>query len=267
MEKYNIQAEKIELGINVRIEETAIIRGVSGLAKNIKLGDNVYIGHDVQIICDHFELGDYSKIHHHTNIHGYLPCRIGHNAWIGQYSIIDSIGGVEIGNNCGIGAHSQLWSHIKFGDRLEGCQFLSQTPMIIGDDVWFVGHCIVHPVNAEDKSMAMAGSVITKNMKYNTIYAGTPATEISSKIGFQFIERSINEKMLIMQELLLESGVESRNIRLVEKLEYFDFSDEVTYFEVGTRLYTKKRTKEEIEFMKYLLPEKAKFVPYVMEER
>jgi hypothetical protein len=73
--------------------------------------------------------------------------------------------------------------------------------------------------------------------------------------------------MLIMQELLLESGVESRNIRLVEKLEYFDFSDEVTYFEVGTRLYTKKRTKEEIEFMKYLLPEKAKFVPYVMEER
>ena len=38
----------------------------------------------------------------------------------------NEIGGMNIGNNCGIGAHSQLWSHIKYGDMLEGCRFLSE---------------------------------------------------------------------------------------------------------------------------------------------
>jgi len=170
----NIQAEEFYIGRNTIIAPTAIIRGIKGKAKKIVIGDNCYIGENVQIICDDFSLGDYCKIQHNTNVHGYLPCHIGHNAWIGQYSIIDSIGGTTIGNNCGIGAHSQIWSHIKFGDTLEGCRFLTEKPMQIGNDVWFVGHCIVSPIVAQDKSMAMVGSVVTKDMNYNEIYAGSP---------------------------------------------------------------------------------------------
>ena len=160
----NIETEELIIGKNVVIENTAKIRGINGKAKKIVIGDNVYIGGDVQIICDNFSIGNYSKIQHHTNIHGYLPCKIGHNAWIGQYSIIDSIGGTTIGNNCGIGAYSQLWSHIKYGDTLEGCRFLKESPLNIGNDVWFVGHCIVSPINVADKSMALVGSVVTKDM-------------------------------------------------------------------------------------------------------
>jgi acetyltransferase-like isoleucine patch superfamily enzyme len=98
----NVDAINIEIGEGTVIEKSAVIRGVSGSASRIKIGDNCYIGKNVQIICDDFELGDYSKIHHDTNVHGYKPCKIGHNAWIGQYSIIDSIGGTTIGNNCGL---------------------------------------------------------------------------------------------------------------------------------------------------------------------
>jgi len=58
----NIQAENLEVGINSFIDPSASIRGVNGKAKRIKIGDNCFIGANVQIICDDFEIGDYSKI-------------------------------------------------------------------------------------------------------------------------------------------------------------------------------------------------------------
>ena len=237
--KNNIHVENLVLGKNVVIDETATIKGLDGKAKNIYIGDNVYIGASVQIICDNFSIGDYSKIHHHTNIHGYKDCSIGHNAWIGQYSLIDSIGGIKIGNNCGIGAHSQLWTHIKYGDTLEGCQFLYTKSMNIGNDVWFVGHCIVSPINAEDKSMALVGSVITKDMKYNEIYAGSPAVSISSKIGYQFKEISIESKFKKMNEYLESFGINNNKIKIVRDKKEIDFSDNISYFDVTSRTYKK----------------------------
>lgn len=256
----NILAEEIEIGKNVVIEPTAQIRGISGKAKRIKIGDNTYIGESVQIICDDFSIGDYSKIHHHTNVHGYKPCRIGHNAWIGQYTIIDCIGGVTIGNNCGIGAHSQLWSHIKYGDMLEGCNFLSESPLTVGNDVWFVGHCIISPIVAEDKSMALVGSVVTRDMKYNEIYGGSPAASLSAKIGHQFKHATVEEKLSKMFEHAQLANIDQGIIKIVAT-EKDIVNDGRIYFAVKERVYTKTLHPEEIKFMKYLLPEKAKFTP------
>ena len=257
----NIKCDNLILGKNVKIESTAVIRGLNGNAKNVYIGDNTYIGHDVQIICDNFSIGDYCKIHHHTNIHGYKPCRIGHNAWIGQYCIIDSIGGTTIGNNCGIGAHSQLWSHIKYGDTLEGCRYLSDSPLSIGNDVWFVGHCIVSPITAEDKSMALVGSVVIKDMEYNNTYAGSPATNITHKSGPQFKEVSLQEKYDKMNYYLNQFDPNCKNIKIVFDSKSFELDNDITYFSVADRTYTKKSSIEETSFIKYLLPEKAKFVP------
>jgi acetyltransferase-like isoleucine patch superfamily enzyme len=262
MTNNNIQAEEIYIGKNVIIEPSVKIRGINGKAKKIIIGDNCYIGENVQIICDEFSIGDYSKIQHSTNIHGYLPCHIGHNAWIGQFSIIDSIGGTTIGNNCGIGAHSQLWSHIKFGDTLEGCRFLTEKPLVIGNDVWFVGHCIVSPIVAEDKSMAMVGSVVTKDMKFNEIYAGSPAKSISDKIGFQFNEISVEEKFIKMNDYLKEWNGSSGFIKIVDNKSEIDFNNEsISYFNVADRTYLKRGSTDEVSFMKFLLPAKAKFTP------
>lgn len=260
MSRSNIFAEEILIGKNSFIDPSCKIQGINGKAKKIVIGDNVYIGENVQIICNEFEIGDYSKIHHHTNIHGYLPCKIGHNAWIGQYSIIDSIGGTTIGNNCGIGAHTQLWSHIKYGDTLEGCQFLNESPLKVGNDVWFVGHCIVSPITAEDKSMAVVGSVVTKDMKFNEIYAGVPAKSISDKIGYQFRDVRIEDKFRKMRDYLNEWGGNKKNIEIIISSEQIKDSD-ITYFNVSDRTYTKRLTENEISFMKFLLPAKAKFVP------
>lgn len=257
----NIQAEEISIGIGTIIEPTVIIRGVNGKAKRIVIGDHCYIGHNVQIICDDFEIGDYSKIQHDCNIHGYKPCKIGHNLWMGQFTIVDSIGGCTIGNNCGIGAHSQLWSHIKYGDMLEGCRFLSEGKLEIGNDVWFVGHCIVSPIKAKDKSMALVGSVITRDMEENTIYSGVPAKAISDKVGPQFNDVTLDEKYIKLLEYLELSQVDQNNVKVV-KLKSEIKNDNVSYFVVEDRSYTKKRSEGEINFMKFLLPEKAKFIPY-----
>lgn len=258
----NIKAESLVIGPGTFVHPTARITGPDGgPARRVVLGDHCYIGENVQIRCPDFSLGDFSKIHHHTNVHGYLPCHIGHNAWIGQYCLIDSIGGTTIGNNCGIGAHSQLWSHIKFGDTLEGCRFLSESPLRIGHDVWFVGHCIVSPIVAEDRAMALVGSVVTSNMAFNTIYAGCPAAEISSKIGPQFQPIPIEEKLRRLEQHLLNSGVDRTRLRIVTTPEEIA-ADGCTYFILSTRTYTKRSTPEEIGFMKYLLPERGKFTPH-----
>lgn len=263
MKHINIRAKNIHIGVGTFIEESAVIRGLSGDAECVRIGDHSYIGANVQIICDHFELGDYCKIHHDTNIHGYNPCVIGHNAWIGQFCIIDSIGGAEIGNNCGIGASSQLWSHIKYGDRLEGNRFNSSQKLSIGNDVWFVGHCIVSPISAADKSMAMVGSVITKDMGYNRVYGGVPAKDITESIGPQFTEVSTDQKLILMRKYLNDFGGDKDKIKIVEDVSLFEADKSVSYFAVATREYTKTNSATEVEFMRFLLPDKAKFVPLV----
>jgi acetyltransferase-like isoleucine patch superfamily enzyme len=257
-----IDSEELLIGKGTIISPNATIRGINGKAKKIVIGDNCYIGDSVQIICDEFSLGDYSKLQHHVNIHGYKPCKIGHNAWVGQYTIIDSIGGTTIGDNFGVGAHSQLWSHIKYGDTLEGCRFLSEKALSIGNDVWMVGHCIISPINAADKSMALVGSVVTNDMLYNTIYAGSPAKAISEKIGPQFIEISIDDKYNKMCSYLKESKISSDYIKIVKTKSECIPNSEITYFVIEDRKYTKTQNESEIEFMKFLLPSKAKFTPY-----
>jgi acetyltransferase-like isoleucine patch superfamily enzyme len=253
---HNIKADEIILGKNVIISPKAIIRGVDGNAKKIIIGDNTYIGDNVQIILDEFEIGDYCKIHHHTNLHGYKPMKIGHNAWVGQYTIIDSIGGVNIGDNCGVGAHSQLWSHIKYGDPLQGCNYNMSSPLIVEDDVWFVGHCIVSPITAKSKSMALAGSVVTKDMEENRIYGGTPAKDLTDKILPQYTPLTLLQKWDIINQLQIPKG-----IKFIEDESQVNNEDDISYFNIIDRTYTKKRTEMEILFMKYLQSKLIKFIP------
>jgi acetyltransferase-like isoleucine patch superfamily enzyme len=251
----NIQAEKISIGRNVFISPSATIKGVNGKAKSVVIGDNTFIGDNVQIIVDDFSIGDYCKIHHHSNFHGHRPLSIGHNAWIGQGTIIDCIGGVEIGNNCGIGAYSQLWSHIRYGDPLIGCNYNNHSELKIGNDVWFVGHCIVSPIIAHDRSMALVGSVITSEMKKGHIYGGTPAKDLTDKIKPQFTEIDIRKKREVMSAFTLPNSVQ-----LIENDNEIK-DKKITYFNIINRTYTKRNTTLEIKFMKELQSSLIKFTP------
>lgn len=235
------------------------------LVNTINAGFGCSIGDDVYINLPSLTLGDYVTIERGTTIQGYNSCSIGHNVYIGEYSIIDTIGGVGIGNNVGVGAQSQLLSHQKFGDRTFGCRWFSKDPLTIGDDVWFVGHCIVSSITAEEKSMALAGSVVTEEMKYNRVYAGVPAKDITDISGPQFNENiGLKESQKRFMSFLIEYESYGNSLSFMKITDNFDeIEDDLTLFNIKERLYLPRRTEREYNLMMYLLYDKAKFLPYI----
>lgn len=254
-----IDVKELKIGKNVIIKP-----GVEIKCDRLVLGDGVTIMSGTKISMVDLVIGDYTKINENCLLTGTDWCHIGHNCWFGHYTIIDSIGTTRIGNGVGVGAHSQLWTHAYFGDILEGCRFASHSPLQIEDDVWFTGHCIVSPIHARRRSMAMVGSVITKDMDENHVYAGVPAKDMTDRFGAQFEEVSQDEKMAKMQcylkEFLDRYRPKENRIKIVEQLDLEQ--RDVTQFGLTERMYVKNLYPEEVQFMRFLLPTKAKFLPH-----
>lgn len=241
----------VRIGQNVRIE-----------VDKLTIGDGVKICDNVSIEGPEVHIGDYTLVRENTQLGGNSPLSIGMNCWIGQGVIIDSTERATIGNGVGIGAHSQLWTHMRFGDTLQGCNWDSQSELRLDDDVWLVGHCLVSPIHAGEKSMAMLGSVVTRDMKANHIYAGVPAADITERLGTQFREVSVDDKQQALEnelEVFAAKGHDTSRIRVVKS--WPDAMDtQTTYFNVATREYTKRLSDSEVAFMLHLLV-KIKFYP------
>jgi len=261
--KYVIEADELSMGKGVRIGDGVSISGgfnySTGLpipAKKVVIGDGAFLGDGLKIECPDIEIGDYTMICGNTQISGPKEGKIGSCCFIGENCVLNTTGKLVIGNGVGIGASSQLWTHIRFGDTLQGCRWYSDKPMIIEDDVWFVGHCLVSPIHAKKRSMAMLGSVVTKDMEENHIYAGTPARDLTDKLGMQYEDVSIDEKFEVMSKKLDEffhfNPGYPRSIIVVKDSSNLKVKDK-TVFDVSNRTYTKRLTPEEIEFMKFLL--------------
>jgi hypothetical protein len=130
--------------------------------------------------------------------------------------------------------------------------------MVIGNDVWLVGHCIVSPVTIEDGAMALVGSVVTKDMKANHIYGGAPAKDLTDKMLPQFTITGNGEKKKILEQFELPIGIQW----IEDNSEILD--DTISYFNITDRTYTKRGTDVEITFMKKLQSKLIKFTPYGM---
>lgn len=248
---------------NVRFGKRVVI---GPNCKRLSIGFGSFIGNDVYIDVPELEIGDYVTIHHGSIIHGKRTI-IGHNCWFGHYTIIDSLGGLtRIGNNVGVGAHSQLWSHMKFGDVLNGCRWNSAGQLLLDDDVWLVGHCIVGPIHAKSKAMLMTGSVAVKDLEENRIYAGSPAADVTDRLGSQFRNVPLAERVDAFAEMI---RVFSEHTKMDPKcfaiVEEFDLQRDpaVTQFLVRDRLYWPRRTDAEYQFIRYMLYEKAKWLPWL----
>jgi acetyltransferase-like isoleucine patch superfamily enzyme len=236
--------KRLRIGKNVRID-----------VDNLEIGDGVFIGDNVVITGPKISIGDYTMIRENTQILSKSECKIGMCCWIGQGVILDATDNLTIGNGVGIGAHSQLWTHIKFGDTLQGCRWSSSKAMVVEDDVWFVGHCLVSPVHVAAGSMAMLGSVVTQDMKANRIYAGVPAKDITNKVGPQFIDNTLDEKYSMLVEKLAafsKENTEGAEIQVVKDWP-LNMCKDVSYFNVSNRQYTKRLSDREMDFMLFLL--------------
>lgn len=258
-----INARDIILGVGVTIEEGVLITGNGGPADRVVIGDFAYIGRSTRIMVPQYWMGDYTKLNEHSFVHGEKPMQIGRNCWFGGNVVLDSMGGLDIDDNVGVGAHSQIWTHMQFGDIVEGSRFFSRKYMHIGEDAWFVGHCIVSPVRVGERSMALAGSVVTKDMESNHIYAGVPAEDITERMGMQFEQRTTAEKAAKLRELILafeqQYPEHSGQFMIVEETSQVSFEG-ATYFDVSKRTYTKTLSLPETAFLKGQVP-LVKFAP------
>lgn len=257
-----INADEVHVGKGVVVEEGVLITGKDGPASKVVLGDFCYIGRQTRIIVPEFRLGDYSKLHAFSLAHGDRPMQIGRNCWIGGNVVLDSIGGLDIDDNVGIGAHSQIWTHIQFGDIVEGCRFYSRKYMHLQKDAWFVGHCIVSPVSVGEKSMALVGSVVTSDMLPNHIYAGVPAKDVTEKMGLQFDDLSVEQKAARLQKLIDAFVKEHPQYRgqLMVVTSPDEIRQGVCCFDVSRRTYTRTYSEAEVAFLKAHVP-LVKFAP------
>lgn len=114
-------------------------------------------------------------------------CDYGKNIEIGEnfYSnfgltILDGAK-VTIGDNVKFGPNCNLYTVTHPKETEKRNQGLEQAlPITIGNNVWLGGNVTILPgVSIGDNAIVGAGSVVTKNVPANTIFAGVPAKKIS----------------------------------------------------------------------------------------
>lgn len=254
-------SQDVEIGEGVKFG-----RNVRFNSDRVRLGDGVAIGDNVRVDAESIEVGDYATVYADCFFPGPGSLKVGHNFWLGRACIVDSMGGTTIGNNVGVGPQSQLWTHMIFGDVLYGCRFHSTRGLEIGNDVWLVGHCLVSPIRAGDRSLAMLGSLVTKDMEADRCYAGCPAADVTEKVGPQFSPRPVEERAALLREKIGEfargSELEPSQVAAVVTEWEPETSPRpgITVFNVNDRTYAKLGTPLERALMRFLLPD-AKFVP------
>jgi len=279
-----IRARRILIGTGGRLERETSAQGLGAPMDVFQVGDQSLIGFATQILCPSFSMGDYSQLHNNGLHSGYKPLRIGHNCWIGQHSILNCTEQLTIGNNVRIGTQSQLWTHVASGELLEGCTLFNQIPLVLEDNVWIVGGAVISPgLRLARNSIIMTGSVLTKSTEPFHTYAGVPARDVTDKLNF-WKPQTLEEKIRRMRDFVSEfvathPGHEDRirvagnaseiadahagDVIFVGAVDDWRIAAErrVSLFDLTAKTYLKQRSPTEIDWMRWSVGYRARFVP------
>lgn len=268
---------KVKLGNYNRIGKNVIIDVLGDQAEiGVFIGDNNIINDNTRIIVhDTLSIGDWNVLHNDMLIMAEEKMAIGHNCWFGQNTILDSTGGLQIGNGVRVGMYSQIWTHVASGEQIEGCTLYAKRETVIDDDVWLVGSCIVGSgIHLRKKSIALINSVVTKDTEEGRVYAGSPA-KLMEKAKF-YKEISLKEKHDLLNGWLTEFVNLSPDIDLLitdseSVLKYKDcqtvFTSAESKNDIGStfflfdKTYNKSNNELERKVYKFLYNNKARFLP------
>ena len=110
---------------------------------------------------------------------------IGVHAYVGPYCVLYGHGGLVIGPNTMIGAHSIIVPANHGLTRLDKpmtVQPLIMKGIAIGEDVWIGAGCkVLDGVHIGNGAVIGAGSVVTKNINAYVIAVGAPAKAVGSR--------------------------------------------------------------------------------------
>jgi|GEM_PF-389470 len=279
-----INVEEFELGYKSSIERNCAFSAVRGQGKSVNIGDYTFIGYDSQIMIPELTIGDYCAVHNHLLLNGYAPCRIGHNGYVGQHSVLNASEKLTIGNNVRLALNGYIWTHVESGELLEGCNFYGQAPVTIEDNVWLTGCNIsISPgVTMANGSIILHGSVVTKSTEPRHCYSGVPARDVTDKLK-PYREVTLNEKFEMLKEYAEEfyqahpeyrgrivfvnsfpdiiDDTDEPSFIIARQGEAKNYGGRVSGFSLETKKYTKKRTELEEAYLRFHLGCRARFIP------
>lgn len=276
-----ISALEFDCGAGFSLGEGSRIGGIGGPANFVKIGRQVTIGEGVHIAAPSVVIGDYVTVHRNSTLYGYAPVTIGHATWVGQNVVLNCTNELRIGRGCVISAHSNVWTHFAGGDVLQGCRYDESRPVNIADDAWIGVGASIAPVDIGARSLILAGAVVTKLVPANTVWGGSPANDLTAKLGPPFVETSLQDRYRLLCELLRrhKAGTDIKTGRL-PKASDCPLSEGPVFtiggisvvmggdaealggsvFDVRDRTFSATGSAEEIAFMRALLY-RVKFFP------
>ncbi|WP_178990252.1 acyltransferase [Winogradskyella schleiferi] len=185
-EKLNIgvgNKANLTIGNNCLLEERATIL----VQKSIKfvIGDNFKLGAGAKLyVNNNWHFSDDVKIETNCCVFAREPDNCGlliinKGSRIGDYTIIDVVDDISIGENVAIGPNCIIYTHDHVYTNRNVPAWkggLVKKPIIIEDGAWIgSGVTILPGVIIGKRAVVAAGSVVTKNIEAESIYGGIPA--------------------------------------------------------------------------------------------
>jgi acetyltransferase-like isoleucine patch superfamily enzyme len=122
-------------------------------------------------------------IRKHVIINNPEYVKFGINVALGEFVHIWGSAGVEIGDNTMIASHVIITSLSHDKNSVIYRESVTQCSIKIGKNVWICSGAIILPgVSIGDNAIIGAGSVVTKDVKPNSIVVGIPAKPISQNL-------------------------------------------------------------------------------------
>lgn len=152
---------RIHLGHGARIARQVALRANSGLEPGIAIGDRCNVQDGAVLNASE----------------GFI--HVGDRSWVGPFCVIYGNGGIRIGRDVMIAAHSCITSVGHRHDALHVpmmSQGIETGPVTIEDDVWIGMNCTVLPgVTIGRGAIVAAGAVVRTSVAPYTIVGGVPA--------------------------------------------------------------------------------------------
>jgi acetyltransferase-like isoleucine patch superfamily enzyme len=120
---------------------------------------------------------------------------------VGKLAELNIARGITIGDECGIGVGSGLYSHGAYLDELAGfpCSF---APITIGSRVWLPSAWVNPGVTIGSDVVVAARSLVNRSLPSGCLAGGTPA--VALKAGVYPRKLSIEEKGAILDRIVAE---------------------------------------------------------------
>jgi acyl-[acyl carrier protein]--UDP-N-acetylglucosamine O-acyltransferase len=197
-------------------KESKIMRECYLKTKSFSLGVMSVIGDRADIVTRHIRIGDVFFSGSNVTIGGggafsaqaYLI--IGDSCLVSSHCILNTGGGIELGNEVGLSSHVKLYTHNHWQNMLEG-YFSNFGPIVIEDNAYITGDSMVVPnVTIGKGATVFANSSVTGDVEPFAQVAGNPA-KIVNRIKPQLTpdkkNQIINRLMNDMSKELIESDI------------------------------------------------------------